>query len=45
MPLLMPRTPAPALEVETVGGTTWRLAESTAEAFTMIVFYRGPPRR
>ena len=41
MPLLMPRTPAPALEVETVGGTTWRLTESTAEAFTMIVFYRG----
>lgn len=41
MTLPVPRTPAPALEVETVGGTPWRLAESAAKPFTLIVFYRG----
>ena len=41
MTLPLPRIPAPVLELETVGGTTWRLADSAAEAFTLIVFYRG----
>ena len=41
MTLPLPRTPAPGLDVETVGGTPWRLAQSTAKTFTMIVFYRG----
>lgn len=38
---LIPRQKAPALEVPTVGGGTWRLADSTPETFTMIVAYRG----
>ena len=36
-----PRTPAPELEVETVGGGTWKLADQRPDAFSMIVFYRG----
>jgi peroxiredoxin len=39
--ILYPRQPAPALEVATVGGGTWRLADRAPENFTMIVFYRG----
>lgn len=38
---LFPRQPVPALEVPTVGGGTWSLAEQTPEHFTMVVFYRG----
>jgi peroxiredoxin len=38
---LFPRQPVPALEVATVGGGTWRLAEQKPENFTLIVFYRG----
>jgi peroxiredoxin len=38
---LMPRQPVPELSVATVGGGTWRLADRTPKAFTMIVFYRG----
>ncbi|MGI9382714.1 MAG: peroxiredoxin-like family protein [Methyloligellaceae bacterium] len=38
---LFPRQPLPDLSVPTVRGGTWSLAESTAENFTMIVFYRG----
>jgi len=38
---LMPRQKVPALEVATVGGDVWRLAEQTPEHFTMLVFYRG----
>lgn len=38
---LMPRQPVPALEVPTVGGGTWRLADQHPESFTMVVFYRG----
>ena len=38
---LMPRQPVPALEVPTVGGGTWRLAERRPQNFTMVVFYRG----
>lgn len=36
-----PRSKAPKIEVETVGGDIWRLADSAPDAFTMIVFYRG----
>ncbi len=38
---LIPRQPVPSLEVPTVGGGDWRLADQTPENFTMIVFYRG----
>lgn len=38
---LMPRQPVPPLEVATLGGGRWRLAEQSPEHFTMIVFYRG----
>ena len=38
---LIPRQPVPALEVPTVGGGTWRLADQTPENFTMVVFFRG----
>lgn len=36
----MPNTPAPALDIETLGGP-WSLAAQTPQNFTMIVFYRG----
>ncbi len=38
---LIPRQPVPTLEVPTVGGGTWKLADQSPENFTMIVFYRG----
>ena len=38
---LIPRQQVPALEVETVDGPTWRLADQTPEHFTLVVFYRG----
>jgi len=38
---VMPRQPAPALEVATLDGGTWRLAEARPENFTMVVVYRG----
>jgi peroxiredoxin len=38
---LFPRQPVPALEVTTVGGGTWRLADQKPENFTLVVFYRG----
>jgi len=38
---LIPRQPVPALEVATVGGGTWKLADQTPENFTMVVFFRG----
>lgn len=34
-----PRTPAPALSVDTVGGGHWSLADQ--ETWNMIAFYRG----
>lgn len=34
-----PRTPAPALDVETVGGDRWSLSDQ--DGWTMIEFYRG----
>lgn len=38
---LMPRQAVPSLDVPTLDGGTWHLAEQTPEHFTMIVFYRG----
>lgn len=38
---LTPRQPVPDLEVATVAGGTWQLADRTPESFTMLVFYRG----
>lgn len=38
---LFPRQPVPALEVATVGGGRWSLAEQQPETFTLVVFYRG----
>ncbi|MCG8558397.1 MAG: AhpC/TSA family protein [Hyphomicrobiales bacterium] len=38
---LFPRQQVPDLTVPTVGGGTWSLDDSTAENFTMVVFYRG----
>lgn len=37
---LMPRQAVPALDIETLSGS-WSLADSQAENFTMLVFYRG----
>ncbi|MDX1514702.1 MAG: peroxiredoxin-like family protein [Gammaproteobacteria bacterium] len=37
----IPRKPTPDLEVETVGGGTWRLSEQSPKNFTMVVAYRG----
>lgn len=39
--MLKPGTPAPDLQVETVGGGMWRLSDQTPETFTIIDFYRG----
>lgn len=41
MPTLYPRQPVPALEVPTLDGPVWRLADQTPTHFTMVVFYRG----
>jgi peroxiredoxin len=38
---LIPRQAVPSLEVPTVDGQLWRLADQAPENFTMIVFYRG----
>ncbi|MBI1383938.1 MAG: redoxin domain-containing protein [Rhizobiales bacterium] len=38
---LFPRQPVPALEVATLSGRRWSLAESRPEHFTMLVVYRG----
>lgn len=38
---LMPDEMAPELSLPLVGGGTWRLAEQTPEALSMIVVYRG----
>jgi len=39
--MLKPATAAPPLEVRTVDGGTWRLADQAPESFTVIDFYRG----
>ena len=38
---LFPRQAVPPLEVPTLDGTRWRLADQKPAAFTMAVFYRG----
>ncbi len=40
-PKLIMGHPAPVLEVKTLDGTTWKLADQTPKNYTMIVFYRG----
>ncbi len=37
----LPRQPAPDLTVDLVDGGTWRLADQSPEAFTLVVAYRG----
>lgn len=39
--MIKPRTRAPELSVDTVGGGRWNLAEQKPEQFTLVVFYRG----
>lgn len=41
MTAILPRTPAPAFEVETLDHGSWRLSGRTPETFTLIVVYRG----
>lgn len=38
---LLPRQPVPHLEVETIAGGTWRLADRSPPHFVLILFYRG----
>lgn len=37
----LPRRPAPALSVATVGGERWTLTDQHPQNFTLVVFYRG----
>lgn len=37
----LPDTPAPELNVDLVGGGSFKLADADPEAFTMVVAYRG----
>jgi peroxiredoxin len=39
--MLKPTKPVPALEVPTVGGGTWKLADQKPQTFTLVEFYRG----
>lgn len=39
--VLLPATPAPALDVQLVGGGRWSLADQVAETMILIDFYRG----
>ncbi len=41
MTQLLPRQPTPALEVPTLDGGIWRLADRAPDHFVMVVFYRG----
>lgn len=38
---VFPRRTAPALEVETTDGGSWRLADASPENFSLVVMYRG----
>jgi peroxiredoxin len=38
---LMPRQRVPVLQVPTLSGDTWRLADQHPKNFTLVVFYRG----
>ncbi|NNU15200.1 AhpC/TSA family protein [Parvularcula sp. ZS-1/3] len=39
--MLTPGKIVPELEVPMLGGDSWRLANSAAQNFTMLIFYRG----
>jgi len=39
--MLMPRQSAPALEVATLSGAPFKLAEDNPQRFTLVCFYRG----
>ena len=39
--MLKPTAKTPALEVATVGGGAWTLADQKPETFTLVEFYRG----
>lgn len=39
--MVLPRTPAPPLQVPVVSGGSWRLADQHPSSFTLLVFYRG----
>ena len=39
--MLRPRQAVPPLEVTTLDGEPWKLADQTPELFAMVVFYRG----
>ena len=39
--MIKPTDAVPGLEVTTVGGGTWNLAEQKPEWFTLVEFYRG----
>ena len=41
MATLLPRQPVPALDIATLDGERWRLADQKPENFTLVVFYRG----
>lgn len=41
MPTPVPGSPAPDLNVDLVGNGSFKLADATPDAFTMVVFYRG----
>jgi peroxiredoxin len=41
MSMLKPRQAVPPLEVTTLDGRSWKLADQTPDSFTMVVFYRG----
>jgi peroxiredoxin len=41
MVMVTPRQAVPALEVQTLEGGLWRLADQHPESFTLAVFYRG----
>ena len=38
---LMPRQPVPALDVPTLDGGRWDIADNQPKNFNLIVFYRG----
>ena len=41
VPRVLPRRPAPALDLPLVAGGRYRLADATPTAFSLLVFYRG----
>jgi peroxiredoxin len=41
VPRLLPRSPAPPLDLPLAGGGRFVLAEQSPEAFSLVVFYRG----